>query len=80
MLDTAINIDLSPKLLSTLERKIVNLRYMFIKQNNHTTNLTGAPCQIRTGDLLIRTQMLYPTELMALKKSSHLGKYEDIKL
>ena len=39
-----------------------------LKASNSRDLEFGAPCQIRTGDLLIRTQMLYPTELMALKK------------
>ena len=43
-------------------------KIVVLKVSNSKGLKFGAPCQIRTGDLLIRTQMLYPTELMALKK------------
>ena len=43
-------------------------KIVVLKVSNSKGLKSGAPCQIRTGDLLIRTQMLYPTELMALKK------------
>src|SRR5581483_6414961 len=32
------------------------------------------PCEIRTPDLLVRSQTLYPTELRARKKSGCCGK------
>ena len=43
-------------------------KIVVLKVSNSKGLKFGAPCQIRTGDLLIRTQMLYPTELMAHKK------------
>ena len=42
-------------------------KIVVLKVSNSKGLKFGAPCQIRTGDLLIRTQMLYPTELMAHK-------------
>jgi hypothetical protein len=33
---------------------------------------TGAPGRIRTHDPLVRSQVLYPTELRALKESNYI--------
>ncbi len=43
-------------------RRSILLSYMRIKSSIH---LSGAPGEIRTHDLLIRSQTLYPAELRA---------------
>ena len=39
------------------------------KSPRNTAGVSGAPCATRTRNLLIRSQVLYPIELMALART-----------
>ncbi len=50
-------------ILAKLKRDLFNLGLKDSTEMNEVKKLTGTPGPIRTADLLVRSQLLYPAEL-----------------